>query len=333
MDEYLLEAKDLSVTLYTERGELRVVDGVSFRLKKRETLGIVGESGCGKSMTANSILRMVPAPGKISGGQIIFKGRDLSTLPERKLRSIRGKEIAMVFQEPMTSLNPLMTCGRQITEALRAHEKTDAKQAKRHALELIRLVGIPMAERIYESTPSGLSGGMRQRIVIAMALCNNPDVLICDEPTTALDVTVQAQILRLIDELKSSFGSAVLFITHDMGVIQQMTDRVMVMYSGQAVEYLQTEELFRKPLHPYTQGLIACIPGKAAVGHDLPVIKGTVPTLYALPKGCLFAPRCPYATKRCRCERPGLYGAGRHLVRCFQYEHKEASNSAADSGS
>lgn len=319
MGEYVLEVENLHITLFTEQGKLPAVQDVSFRLKAGETLGVVGESGCGKSMMVNGILQTLPRVGKVTGGKVMLNGRDLNCLPEKELRQLRGSEIAMIFQEPMTSLNPLMTCGRQITETIEAHARVSKKEAESRAIELIKLVGIPMPEKIYASIPSQLSGGMRQRIVIAMALCNNPAVLICDEPTTALDVTVQAQILRLINELKQKFGSAIVFITHDMGVIRQMADRVMVMYAGQAVEYVGVDELFEHPLHPYTRSLIRCIPGMDEGAEKLHVIDGAVPMLYDLPQGCLFAPRCPYAEKGCYCSRPPLYDVGGHQVRCFLY--------------
>ena len=320
MAETILEVKDLSITFFTKQGALPTVDGVSFTLNRGETLGIVGESGCGKSMTVNGILQMVPAPGRVTGGSVKLAGEELVGMREKELCRKRGSDMAIIFQEPMTSLNPLMTCGRQISETIQAHKKVSRKEADARALELIELVGIPMPEKIFRSVPGRLSGGMRQRIVIAMALCNDPGVLICDEPTTALDVTVQAQILGLIDELKEKFGTAVIFITHDLGVIRQMADKVLVMYVGQAVEQVDAKELFAHPLHPYTQGLMRCIPGMDGGDGDLHVIDGAVPMLYDLPQGCLFAPRCPYADERCRKERPGLYGPEGHRVRCFRCE-------------
>lgn len=319
MEDVVLEISELSIRFFTERGELPTVDRLSFTLHKGETLGLVGESGCGKSMSSSGIMQMVPRPGKITGGSVRLYGEELIGMPERKLAKKRGAELAMIFQEPMTSLNPLMQCGRQISETIQAHQRVSRKEADKRALELISLVGIPMPEKVFHSVPGELSGGMRQRIVIAMALCNNPGVLICDEPTTALDVTVQAQILRLINELKQKFGSAVIFITHDLGVIRQVADRVIVMYVGQAVEDASVSELFREPRHPYTQGLLRCIPGVSEELGELPVIAGSVPMLWELPKGCLFAPRCPYASERCRCEKPELYGEEGHRVRCFLY--------------
>ena len=328
MSETVLSVEHLSIAFFTERGVLPTVDDVSFTLQKGKTIGIVGESGCGKSMTVNGILQMVPAPGRVTGGSVKLRGEELVGMPEKKLARRRGGDIALIFQEPMTSLNPLMTCGRQISETILAHSRVSRAEADRRALELIAQVGIPMPEKIFRSIPGELSGGMRQRIVIAMALCNNPAVLICDEPTTALDVTVQAQILRLINDIKRDFDSGVIFITHDMGVIRQMADDVMVMYAGQAVEYVHVDALFKNPLHPYTQGLIRCIPGMDGGDGELYVIEGSVPMLDALPEGCLFAPRCPYATERCRRERPGLLGTPEHRVRCFRYENAEGGEKA-----
>ena len=328
MSETVLSVEHLSIAFFTERGVLPTVDDVSFTLEKGKTIGIVGESGCGKSMTVNGILQMVPAPGRVTGGSVKLRGEELVGMPEKKLARRRGGDIALIFQEPMTSLNPLMTCGRQISETILAHSRVSRAEADRRALKLIEQVGIPMPEKIFRSIPGELSGGMRQRIVIAMALCNNPAVLICDEPTTALDVTVQAQILRLINDIKRDFDSGVIFITHDMGVIRQMADDVMVMYAGQAVEYVPVDELFKNPLHPYTQGLIRCIPSMDDGDGELYVIEGSVPMLDALPEGCLFAPRCPYATERCRRERPGLLGTPGHRVRCFRYEGPEGGEKA-----
>ena len=328
MSETVLSVEHLSIAFFTERGVLPTVDDVSFTLEKGKTIGIVGESGCGKSMTVNGILQMVPAPGRVTGGSVKLRGEELVGMSEKKLARKRGGEIALIFQEPMTSLNPLMTCGRQISETILAHNRVSRAEADRRALRLIEQVGIPMPEKIFRSIPGELSGGMRQRIVIAMALCNNPAVLICDEPTTALDVTVQAQILRLINDIKRDFDSGVIFITHDMGVIRQMADDVMVMYAGQAVEYVHVDELFKNPLHPYTQGLIRCIPGMDDGDGELYVIEGSVPMLNALPNGCLFAPRCPYATERCRQERPGLLGTPEHRVRCFRQEDGKGGKKA-----
>lgn len=320
MEEILLQVEDLCMGIDSNHGELPVVDHVSFQLEKGKTLGVVGESGCGKSMMASGIMHLVQYPVKIINGKILFNGKDMNAMKEKELRKIRGKDIAMVFQEPMTSLNPLLTCGTQIVETIRAHEKVSRKEAKQRALELIRTVGIPMPEKIYDSVPGSLSGGMRQRIVIAMAMSCNPKLLICDEPTTALDVTVQAQILAMINKLKEKAGSSVIFISHDIGVISQMSDYCMVMYAGQVVEFATSDRLFAEPLHPYTKGIEAATPNVDEKKDTLEVIEGNVPMLYELPVGCLFAPRCPYATEKCRTEQPELYQVGERKVRCFNYE-------------
>ena len=321
MSEIILDVKDLSMSFFTDQGELPAVNHVSFQVEKGKTLGIVGESGCGKSMTSLCVMRLFPSPpGRIVGGSILFDGKDLTKLSKKEMRSVRGKGIAMIFQEPMTSLNPVLTIGKQLTEAILAHESVSKEEAKERALRMISLVGIPMPEKIYASCPHQLSGGMRQRIMIAMALSCKPALLICDEPTTALDVTVQAQILELINRLKNETGTSVMMITHDMGVINEMSDTVLVMYAGQVVEYAGTDELFSNPSHPYTSGLIASIPSLDREEEELHVIPGSVPMLYELPEGCLFSPRCPYATDLCRQKRPGLTEcAPRHQVRCFRF--------------
>ncbi len=321
MSEIILDVKDLSMSFFTDQGELPAVNHVSFQVEKGKTLGIVGESGCGKSMTSLCVMRLFPSPpGRIIGGNIFFEGKDLTALSKKEMRAIRGKGIAMIFQEPMTSLNPVLTIGRQLTEAIIAHEPVTKEEARERALKMITLVGIPMPEKIYASCPHQLSGGMRQRIMIAMALSCKPALLICDEPTTALDVTVQAQILDLINRLKYETGTSVMMITHDMGVINEMSDTVLVMYAGQVVEYAETGELFSNPSHPYTSGLIASIPSLDREEEELHVIPGSVPMLYELPEGCLFSPRCPYATDLCRAKQPGLEEVSpRHQVRCFRF--------------
>ena len=321
MQENILEVCDLSMSFFTSHGELPAVNHVTFTVEKGKTLGIVGESGCGKSMTSLCVMGLFPQPpGKIVGGSILFQGRDLTKLKPREMHKIRGKGISMIFQEPMTSLNPVLTIGDQITEAILLHEKVSKAEAKKRALHMIELVGIPMPEKIFASCPHQLSGGMRQRAMIAMALSCNPDLLICDEPTTALDVTVQNQILSLINRLKDQTGTSVMLITHDMGVINEMADTVIVMYAGQIVEQAETEELFAHPAHPYTIGLIQSIPPLDREVEELNVIPGSVPMLYELPEGCLFAPRCPYATEKCRRERPDIGQASvGHDVRCFRY--------------
>ena len=303
-NENILTIKDLDVRLFTDRGELPVIDRLSLSLQAGETLGIVGESGCGKSMLASAIMGLVAHPGKVTGGSIRFGGQELVGMKKRDLRKIRGTGISMIFQEPMTSLNPLMTCGRQIMETITSHEKVSKAEAKERALSMIRSVGIARAEKVFSEVPAQLSGGMRQRIMVAM--------------------TVQAQILGLIRRLQKETGTSVIFISHDMGVISQMADRVAVMYAGQLVEYADAEKIFSEPKHPYTQGLQAAIPRLDEQKDTLRSIPGNVPMLYELPKGCIFFPRCAFATERCHAERPGLVETEGHLVRCFQYEASES---------
>ena len=331
----LLEVAGLQTFFYTRHGIVKAVDGVSFSVRPAETLAIVGESGCGKSVTALSLMRLVPdPPGRIVGGTVRLAGADLLALDEEAMRDVRGKDISMIFQEPMTSLNPVMTVGKQIAEALLLHEGLSRAAAQRKAVDMLRLVRIPEPQQRAKEYPHQLSGGMRQRAMIAMALACNPKVLIADEPTTALDVTIQAQILEIILELQHKLGTAVILITHDLGVVAETAQRVIVMYAGRKVEEATVEELFARPLHPYTHGLLASIPrlglmrGEAA-GADgrLQEIPGIVPALSNLPEGCAFAPRCAFAEERCRQayppyeeKRPGhwaacwrsdaLYGAG-----------------------
>ena len=274
----LLEVKDLKTYFYTDEGVVKSVDGVSFSVDKGETLGVVGESGCGKSITSMSIMQLIGKPGKIVNGEIDFKGENLLNKDKEEMRKIRGKEIAMIFQEPMTSLNPVYTVGQQIMEAVLIHEDMTKEQARERAIQMLDLVKIPDAEKRLNSYPHEFSGGMRQRVMIAMALSCNPEFLICDEPTTALDVTIQAQILNLINELKEKTGTAVMMITHDLGVISEVADNVMVMYAGQVVEYTDVDTVFEKPLHPYTQGLISCIPKLGGQEEKLSTIKGMVPS-------------------------------------------------------
>lgn len=320
MSDPLLAVDDLVTTFSTEEGLVTPVDGVSFTVEQGETVGVVGESGCGKSVTSLSILRLVPSPpGRIAQGRILFEGQDLLTLSEREMRAIRGRDIAMIFQEPMTSLNPVFTCGDQILEALRRHQKVSATEARDQALELLRLVGIPLPEQRLGAYPHQLSGGMRQRIMIAMALCCHPRLLIADEPTTALDVTIQAQILDLLRHLKKQLSMAVLLITHDLGVVAETAERVVVMYAGKVVEEAPVRTLFHTPRHPYTEGLLRSIPRLDERRESLPVIDGMVPNLLDLPSGCRFHPRCPRAERRCREEAPALrsFGEG-HRVACWQ---------------
>jgi peptide/nickel transport system ATP-binding protein len=308
----LLDVADLRTYFYLRHGILKAVDGVSFQLKPHETLAIVGESGCGKSMTALSLMRLIPEPpGKIVSGSVRLAGRDLIALDEPAMRQVRGKDISMIFQEPMTSLNPVMTVGNQIAEALLLHEGLSRSDALKRAVEILKLVRIPEAEQRLKEYPHQLSGGMRQRVMIAMALACNPKVLIADEPTTALDVTIQAQILDIILDLQKKLGTAVILITHDLGVVAETAQRVIVMYAGKKVEEAPVGELFARPLHPYTHGLMASIPrldllrGEADVRkRRLEEIPGIVPALTNLPPGCPFAPRCPYAIDICRREFP-----------------------------
>lgn len=324
-NDVLLDVCDLDVTLFTEEGELPAIDGLSFVMRRGETLAVVGESGCGKSMTALSIMGLLPQPpARITGGQILYDGTDLAQLSREEMRAYRGNDISMIFQEPMTSLDPVMTAGKQIREGILVHNKGMSRQeADARALEMIRLVGIPAPEKVFRSYPHELSGGMRQRIMIAMALACSPDLLICDEPTTALDVTIQAQILQLIDHMREELGTAVMLITHDMGVVSEMADYVLVMYAGHSVEYAPAHELFRSPEHPYTKGLIASIPSlDDEAGKELYAIPGTVPMLSEMPSGCPFNPRCPHARDICRARVPRLAavsGRERHEAACWMF--------------
>jgi peptide/nickel transport system ATP-binding protein len=315
----LLDVRGLQTHFFTRAGVARAVDGVSFTIDAGETLAIVGESGCGKSVTAFSLLRLIAdPPGRIVGGEVLFEGRDLLKLPEPEMRSVRGDRIAMIFQEPMTSLNPVLTIGDQIAESVMLHRKVSKRAAADRAVELLELVGIPEPRRRLGEYPHRLSGGMRQRAMIAMALACEPRLLIADEPTTALDVTIQAQILDLLDELKTRTGMAVLLITHDLGVVAQHSQRVAVMYAGKVVEQAVTAELFAQPRHPYTQGLLASIPRAGVTTERLTEIPGIVPALNDMPAGCAFAPRCSQAMERCRQSAPPLVDIGAaRTVACF----------------
>jgi len=312
--EAILQIEDLQTHFFLRAGVVRAVDGFSCRLTAGETLGVVGESGCGKSMMALSILRLHPQPAaRIVGGSVRFRGVELLQLSEPEMRRIRGNDVSMIFQEPMTSLNPVMTIGRQISETIVLHQGFAQRDALDKAAEMLELVRIPEARRRLDDYPHQLSGGMRQRVMIAMALACNPKVLLADEPTTALDVTIQAQILHLMSELQDKFGTAIIFITHDMGVIAENADRVAVMYAGQRVEEADVEELFDNPCHPYTVGLLASIPRLDQAAAHAPLlrrrlieIEGTVPSLLDLPTGCSFAPRCRHATDQCRAAAPPL---------------------------
>jgi peptide/nickel transport system ATP-binding protein len=318
----LLEVSQLGVEFQTRGGVARVLDDVAFTVHRGETLGLVGESGCGKSMTALAMMRLIPTPpGRITSGRVMLDGRDLMTLSEPAMRKYRGNRISMIFQEPMTSLNPAYTVGDQIGEAIRLHQGLSAKAATHRAIEMLEAVGIPAAKTRVHEYPHQFSGGMRQRVMIAMALACKPDVLIADEPTTALDVTVQAQIFDLISELRERTGTAVVLITHDMGAIAEMADRVAVMYAGRIVEEGSVAEVLQSPMHPYTQGLIACAPGSrtADFGEPLTEIPGTVPSLLERGAGCSFADRCSHVQDRCRRQLPPetWLDAGRRHVLCW----------------
>ncbi|RJQ09526.1 MAG: ABC transporter ATP-binding protein [Bacillota bacterium] len=315
----LVELKDLKTHFFTDEGVVKAVDGVSFHIGRGETLGVVGESGCGKSVTALSILRLFPSPpGKIVGGDILFEGKSILRKTEAEMRDLRGDHIAMIFQEPMTSLNPVFTCGDQIAEAIEVHQGLSRKEALEKAVDMLRLVGIPLPERRIHEYPHQLSGGMRQRVMIGMALSCNPKLLMADEPTTALDVTIQAQILELMKKLKGELGMAIMLITHDLGVIAEMAQRVVVMYAGKVVEEADVVSLFRKPLHPYSEGLLNSIPRLNRPKGRLHVIPGYVPNPVNLPPGCRFGPRCAYVEDMCREKEPELVdiGGGR-LVSCW----------------
>jgi len=331
MGDHLLEVKDLKMHFHTRDGVVKAVDGVSYTLDKGETIGVVGESGSGKSVTALTMMRLIEMPpGKIEGGDALFKGRSLIAMKDDEIRHIRGNEMAMIFQDPMTSLNPVYRVGRQIAEPLVVHKGMSKKEALARAVELLRLVGIPNPEARVRDYPHQFSGGMRQRAMIAMALACDPDILIADEPTTALDVTIQAQIIELMQELQKRTGSAIIMITHDLGVVADMADKILVMYAGRMVEYGTTDEIFYKPLHPYTWGLMDSIPT-----HDLEQktelcpIKGQPPSLVNVPPGCAFHPRCPYVQERCRTEEPafhlvdGSHGAACHFAGDAGFVHTE----------
>jgi peptide/nickel transport system ATP-binding protein/oligopeptide transport system ATP-binding protein len=317
----LLEVTKLKTHFFTHEGIAKAVDGISFKIARGETLGLVGESGCGKSVTALSIMRLIPnPPGKIVSGEILMEGKNLLKIDEREMRKIRGKTISMIFQEPMTSLDPVFTIGHEIMETVQLHSSLSKKDAKDKTIEILKVVGIPDAERRINNYPHELSGGMRQRAMIAMALSCSPALLIADEPTTALDVTIQAQILRLIDELKSKFGASVLLITHDLGVIAEMCDNVAVMYCGHIVEYTDIETIFRNPLHPYTKGLNKSIPRLDIDTKRLETIKGVVPDLSDMPSGCCFRTRCKSTFEKCVIEDPQLKNLEKnHLVKCHLY--------------
>ena len=322
MSENLIEVKKLVTQFSGKNGTVTAVDGVSFNIKKGETLGIVGESGCGKSVTSMSILRLIPPQsGKIASGEILFGGKDLTKLSDKEIRQIRGNEIAMIFQDSMTGLNPVMTIGKQLVETITAHSKMDKKEAWERAREMLMKVGIPSPAQRLKEYPHQLSGGMRQRVMIAMALACNPKLLIADEPTTALDVTIQAQILKLMNDLKEKTGTSIMLITHDLGVVAQMADHVNVMYAGKVVESAPVFEIFKNPKHPYTVGLMSSMPSLNSGSKRLSTIEGNVPNPINLPQGCYFADRCPKAMPKCKESQPHDIKVGsRHHVSCFLFD-------------
>jgi oligopeptide/dipeptide ABC transporter ATP-binding protein len=322
LQETILKVENLETTFFSKLGAFKAVNNLSYEIKKGETLGIVGESGCGKSVTSFSLMRLIEKPGRITQGKAILKGRDLLSLPMETMQQVRGGDMAMIFQEPMTALNPVLTIGDQIDEQFIRHKKVSKAEAKDRSIEMLKLVGIPSPESRYTNYPHQLSGGMRQRAMIAMALSCDPSLLIADEPTTALDVTIQAQILELIQNLQEKFKMTVQFITHDLGVISEVSDRVMVMYGGQMCESAKAQDIFKHPLHPYTHALISSRPKFGQRVARLSTIEGSVPAPHELPKGCPFFNRCPKAQNHCQHERPPITNLSKdpsspHLVACF----------------
>lgn len=321
----LLKIKDLKTYFYTYEGIVKAVNGINLQINKGETLGLVGESGCGKSITALSIMRLIPSPpGKILSGEIIFEGKNLLKLKDEEMRKIRGKKISMIFQEPMTSLDPMFTIGQEIMEVIKLHQGLEKEEARDKTIDSLKAVGFPDPEERVDNYPHELSGGMRQRAMIAMALSCNPALLIADEPTTALDVTIQAQILKLIDKLKENFDTSILLITHDLGVIAETCDNVALMYAGYIVESTDVHSFFKNPLHPYAQGLLKSIPRLDLNVKELDIIKGLVPNLLDIPQGCPFNPRCKYCFEKCTKNLPELIEIEKnHLVRCWLFGDKK----------
>lgn len=323
MDEFVLEVRDLSICFYSGRKEIPAVENLSFNISKGETLGIVGESGSGKTVTSLSIMQLIPnPPGKITGGEMIFGSLDLLKVDDDIIRQIRGNNISMIFQEPMTSLNPVYTIGEQLSEVFSIHQKLSKKESMKRSVEMLKQVKIPLAEKRMKQYPHELSGGMRQRVMIAMALACMPEILIADEPTTALDVTIQSQILHLIREMKEKMNTAVILITHNMGVVAEMADNVMVMYCGRALEYADVRTLFKEPKHPYTIGLLNSIPRIKGGRRKLYAIKGSVPVPGEVTAGCRFNSRCEDVFEKCRIEEPPFFEVGASKVRCWKYEGK-----------
>lgn len=314
-----LQVDNLELWFDNDRGSVKIVNGISFHIRKGETLGIVGESGCGKSVSSLAIMRLLSEPPARLKGKILFRGKNLLELTDKQMQSIRGNCISMIFQEPMTSLNPVFTVGNQLMEPFIIHQGMTKKEAKEHAIALLKMVRIPLPEQRFHEYPYQLSGGMKQRVMIAMALACRPELLIADEPTTALDVTIQAQVLDLMRELQKEMGTSIAFITHDLGVVSEMCDRVVVLYCGEVMEEALVDDIFEKPMHPYTVGLLNTLPKFGVKGH-LETIPGMVPTAGHFPKGCVFAPRCKYATEKCHTQKPPLWEMeNQHKVRCFRY--------------
>ena len=321
--EVTLQVKDLELWFDNDRGSVKILNGISFDIYKGETLGIVGESGCGKSVTSLSIMRLLQSPPARFAGSIKLQDKEILKLSERQMQAIRGNRISMIFQEPMTSLNPVFTIGDQLIETFMQHQGLSKSEAWAKGIEMLRMVRIPLPEQRMKEFPYQLSGGMRQRVMIAMALACQPELLIADEPTTALDVTIQAQVLDLMRDLQKALGTSIAFITHDLGVVSEMCDRVIVLYCGEVVEEAVAEDLFENPKHPYTEGLLGTLPKFGQSGR-LEMIPGVVPPAGKFPAGCVFAPRCKYATEKCHAQKPGLCDLGSgHKVRCFRYEQEE----------
>lgn len=322
-ESMVLDIQNLKSHFFTMKGEVPAVDGVSIQVPAGKIIGIVGESGCGKSMTAMSVMGLLRYPGRVVGGTILLEGRDITHLSRKELSRVRGNEISMIFQEPMTSLNPVYPVGRQVREAILLHQKMSKEEATKQVIDIFRAVGIPEPEKRYHSYPHQLSGGLRQRVMIGMAMVCRPKVMIADEPTTALDVTIEAQILRLMKKLCKEQGTSIILITHNMGVVAEVCDYVYVMYAGKVMEQAETFELFENTRHPYTQGLLKSIPRLDEKSDRLYTIEGVVPNLLHLPKGCSFCTRCGLAVERCSLEKPRLYETGdAHGVRCFRYERE-----------
>lgn len=324
----ILEIKNMHTYFFTDNGTVKSVDGVDIELKKGATLGIVGESGSGKSVTALSLMGLLMGTtGKVVEGEILFEGKDILKCSDEERREMRGRDITMIFQEPMTSLNPVMKIGDQIMENILLHQKVSKEEAKKMTIDILKKTGLPRVEKMVDEYPFQLSGGQRQRVMIAMALVCNPKILIADEPTTALDVTIQAQILDLMNRLKDEIGTSILFITHDLGVVAEVCDDVVVMYCGRVVEKANVYDLFANPSHPYTEGLLASIPKMGVEVDELDSIPGNVPNPKYMPKGCKFAPRCKYATDRCREEEPGFFDLGNgHQSKCWRCENVKGGN-------